>query len=108
MDDSSFLTSAPGALILSLAITLVCAPIRATPSVPNWVIPYVAFALGSFGYCLLEGFSFRNHLIGVVLGGCAVGLHQSLKQGRVGFREIFGKADEPVKTDPPKDSSPKG
>ena len=98
MDDSSFLASAPGALVLSLAIMLVCAPFRATPKIPNWVTPYVALFLGAMGYCLLEGFTFRHHLIGIVIGGCAVGLHQSIKQGRIGIREILGRQEEAHKS----------
>lgn len=101
MDDTSFLTSAPGALILSLAIMLVCVPLRATPKIPNWTIPYICLGLGAFGYCILEAFSFRNHLIGVIIGGCAVGLHQSIKQGRIGWKSVvYGNEPEPKKEDP--------
>lgn len=88
-DETAFLTSAPGALLLSFALMLICVPLRATPRIPNWSIPYICLLLGSIGYCLLEGWSFRNHLLGLVIGGCAVGLHQSVKQGKIGWREFF-------------------
>lgn len=87
--DIEFLTSAPGALLLSAAVTLLCTPLRAISKVPNWVIPYVSFLLGSTGYCLLEGWSARNFIIGLLIGGCSVGLHQSFKQGRVGWSQLF-------------------
>ncbi len=89
MEDTSFLTSAPGALVLSIALMLVCVPLRATPRIPNWTVPYICLLLGSIGFCVLEGWTFRNHLIGVIIGGCAVGLHQSVKQGKIGWREFF-------------------
>lgn len=88
-DETAFLTSAPGALLLSFALMLICVPLRATPRVPNWCIPYICLLLGSVGYCALEDWSVRNFLIGLVIGGCAVGLHQSVKQGRIGWKEFF-------------------
>lgn len=97
MDDTSFLTSAPGALLLSVALMLVCVPLRATPKIPNWTVPYICIGLGSVGFCILEGWNFRNHLIGVIIGGCAVGLHQSIKQGRIGWREMLDSEAPPRK-----------
>lgn len=91
MDEWTFLESAPAPLLLSAALTLVLIPLRQTPFIRPWLIPYISFLLGSVGYCFLEGFTFRNHLLGLVLGGCAVGLHQSFKQGQIGFREMFSE-----------------
>lgn len=85
--------TAPGALLLSVAITLVCVPLKRTPGIPGWSIPYICLALGGIGFCLLEGWSFRNHLLGLIIGGCAVGLHQSIKQGRIGWRTFFEDVD---------------
>jgi len=99
MDDLSFLSSAPGALLISVALMLLCVPLRMTPRIPRWTIPYICLFLGSVGYCILEGWSFKNHLIGFIIGGCAVGLHQSLKQGRIGIRGWL--ADDSEKADFP-------
>lgn len=90
MEDTSFVTTAPGTLLLSLAIMLVCVPLKRTPHVPNWLIPYICLFLGAVGYSLLqESFQMRNILVGTVLGGFAVGMHQSIKQGREGFMQVF-------------------
>lgn len=104
MDDASFITSAPGALVLSVALMLLCVPLRSTPGLPSWLLPYICFVLGAVGFCMLEGFTFRNHLIGFIIGGCAVGLHQSIKQGRIGWRQITESPEvTPGKTEPKKD-----
>ena len=103
MDDPTSYLSSPGALLLSVAVALICIPLKITPRVPNWVIPYVAFCLGGIGYCLLETWTAKNFLLGLIIGGCSVGLHQSIKQGKFGLESILGMREE-KSTKPPAES----
>lgn len=77
-------TSAP--LLTGIAITMFLAWVKAIPGFPVWMLPLVAFTLGAIIYPALRGWTAQNIILGVVIGGFAVGAHQGVKQSIERFK----------------------
>lgn len=72
----SSLISTPQILI-SYVLLGVISILRATPKVPNWVIPWIVVILAAAINVSMLGFSTANILVGLVIGFSTSGIHFS-------------------------------
>lgn len=70
------------ALVLIPALWIIGAFLKNTPSVPDWVIPYVLLTLGIVGAVGIMGLSVQSIVQGVLVSGAAVLGHQLIKQAQ--------------------------
>lgn len=108
IDLKPFLDAAPPVALL-IALNFVLMAIKKVPFIPNWSIPFIAFAIGGIAYPLLSdpakvSFAVRcpvcaQVITGLLIGGAAVGSHQMFKQflNRLGL----SSGDTIVITNPP-------
>lgn len=82
MDIMQYITQE--ALILIPVLWIIGAILKATPNVPNWIIPYVLLAAGVVGAVLLMGSNPQAYIQGVLVAGAAVLGHQLVKQAKEG------------------------
>ena len=80
MDISSYLTQQ--ALILIPVLYLIGMLLKATPNVPNWLIPYILGGLGILGAVFLLGFNIESVIQGVLAAGASVYVNQAIKQAQ--------------------------
>lgn len=79
-DRTSIFASNPAPLVLAFVLSTVMVAFKRSPWCPDWLLPFIAFALGAFGYSALAGFTARNFIVGVLIGGSAVGMNQAYRQ----------------------------
>jgi len=79
MDIMSYVTQQ--ALVLVPVLYLIGILLKATPNVPNWLIPYILGAIGIVGAVLLLGFSIQSIIQGILAAGASVYVNQAIKQG---------------------------
>lgn len=80
----------PSPLLLGAVLMILMKAVKASP-IQNWVIPYVAFILGAVGFCALNGWVWRNALVGIFIGSGTVGFHQIFRQTVDARRENDGE-----------------
>lgn len=78
LDPAPFLEM-PKPLLSMIVIVFLMKAVKMSP-IPNWLIPWLAFIFGGLGYSLVNGFTRYNIVIGLLVGGASVGLHQAYKQ----------------------------
>jgi hypothetical protein len=105
------------AAALAIVITVVGRAVKMLPSIPDWVIPWVALVMGGVGYPFLQRTWTPMAIIGgIIIGATVVGLYSTSKQTMVTRVEdagntvsptvaaVFGSKTEPTATEPKKDS----
>jgi len=80
MDISSYVTQQ--ALILIPVLYLIGILLKATPNVPNWLIPYILGGLGILGAVFLLGFNIESVIQGILAAGASVYVNQAIKQAK--------------------------
>ena len=79
MDIMSYVTQQ--ALVLVPVLYLIGILLKATPNVPNWLIPYILGGIGIVGAVLLLGFNIQSIIQGILAAGASVYVNQAIKQG---------------------------
>lgn len=67
-------------VLVGIVLILVLAALKKIPWYPNWSIPLTSLFLGTISYCLLADWTPRNIILGLIIGGFPVGIHQTFKQ----------------------------
>ena len=82
IEESTFnsLQNASPLVLVGITLLLVLAALKRIPWYPHWSIPLTSLILGIVSYCLLIGWTAKNIILGLIIGGFPVGAHQSLKQ----------------------------
>ncbi len=70
------------ALVLVPVLYLIGMLLKATPNLPNWLIPYILGALGIIGAILLLGVSVQSVIQGILAAGASVYVNQAIKQAK--------------------------
>lgn len=76
---SNLLETGTPALVAMATMAIVQA-IKASKLIPDNLLPVVSLVIGSIGYGVLEGFSGKTIVLGIVVGFSATGGHQLLTQ----------------------------
>lgn len=74
-------------LPLAIALYVIGVFLKATPKVPDWLIPWMLLLLGVIGAILLLGLSVSSVIQGVIACGVAVLGNQLYKQAMNGLQE---------------------
>lgn len=85
-------TSAP--LLVASVLTMFGRIVKIS-AVPNKFIPLILFVAGGFVYCALAGWDAQTFIIGLSIGGAAVGLNQGYRQLSTGSGSSSGGTDKP-------------
>ncbi len=67
-------------VLVEFSLILILAALKKIPWYPNWSIPITSLILGIISYCLLAGWTSKNVILGLIVGGFPVGIHQTFKQ----------------------------
>lgn len=80
MDFTSYVTEQ--ALVLIPVLYLIGVLLKATPNIPDWLIPYILGGLGILGAIFLLGFNVQSVIQGILAAGASVYVNQAIKQAK--------------------------
>lgn len=67
-------------VLVGAVLLLVLAALKKIPWFPDWCIPITSLFLGVVSYSCLTGWNPRNMILGLIIGGFPVSIHQTFKQ----------------------------